>query len=170
MSTFDDWYETTGDLAQGAIFKGIPFVTMDDTKPLGSSSFTTRNSDFVVLTQTCDLPKKTQRTVLLCELISYDFVAKTNTAFGSSELKTSLARGIAIAEFLLPPNDALGLGWTLAYFRSLYVVPKSQLMAATSAISVASPYREHLAQAYARFTMRVGLPSPLHEFEAYTPA
>lgn len=52
--------------------------------------------------------------------------------------------------------------WSIVDFRSLFVRPRELVTAHArsvgSRLRLDSPYREHLAQAFARYVMRVGLP------------
>jgi hypothetical protein len=169
VSDYGGWYEPAVELAQGSIVRSFPFIQLDDSLAIDSGHFTRRDADFVVLTQTCDIPKPAQRDLLLAEMVPYDVIAGVNDGLASKQGRQGLARGTSIAEFLLPPSSELKLGWTVVSFRSLFVVPKKHVKEHGSEFAVATPYREHLAQAYARFTMRVGLPSPLHAFEQYVP-
>ena len=57
------------------------------------------------------------------------------------------------------------LGWSVVDFHRVFVLSKSVVVAvARSAgprLRLRSPYREYLAQAFARYFMRVGLPQPV---------
>jgi hypothetical protein len=46
-------------------------------------------------------------------------------------------------------------------------VNRSRLSTEDGLVGLDSPYREHLGQAYARFMMRVGLPTVIDDFEKY---
>lgn len=58
-------------------------------------------------------------------------------------------------------------------FHYLFTVPKGLLtesaVGAGDRLRLLSPYKEHLAQGFARYVMRVGLPHTLEEFEAVKP-
>ena len=73
-----------------------------------------------------------------------------------------------MSEFLLPPSPGVLDDWSVVNFRELYTVDRDQLKSsADSFAGLASPYREHLGQAFARFMMRVGLPTGLFDFKQY---
>jgi hypothetical protein len=61
--------------------------------------------------------------------------------------------------------------YLIVNFRELHIVLRDRVRSAEGYVCLASPYREHLSQAFATFMMRVGLPTPpLHEFEKYSAA
>jgi len=168
----DDWYCSGGaSLEQGDILFDFRVVAPVDDGT--GYTFNAKTSNIVVLTQTCDIPKLAQRDLLVAEVHSYDLlVAGGATHLKKREIKEALSRGTAVAEFLLPPAPAGGLPWSLVSFRDVFVLPKSTVLRAAQAgqvLRLASPYKEYLAQAFARFVMRVGLPATLHEFETYSP-
>jgi hypothetical protein len=61
------------------------------------------------------------------------------------------------------------LPWSVVDFHHLYTLPKAYLCqfaaASPARLRLRSPYREHLAQAFARYFMRVGLPHDARAFE-----
>ena len=61
------------------------------------------------------------------------------------------------------------LAWSLVDFHHLFSLPKTSAtrvaLEAGQRLRLLPPYREHLAQAFARYIMRVGLPSTLTAFE-----
>lgn len=177
-----DWYVADQEgVEQGDILLDFPLVlarsdgtggyrTEDDTETL---SVDIRSASIVVLTQTCDIPKKAQSTLLVAEVHSYDVLTSNgkNNHLKATEYRRALARGTAIQDFLLPPTDDARLSWSIVNFRTIHVVPKDIVLnradAAASRLRIRSPYKEYLSQAFARFIMRVGLPDTLEEFEKY---
>jgi len=94
----------------------------------------------------------------------------TNPLIKSSRWRKAAVEGDLPAMSLLPPTDGdVGLGWSLVDFHHLFTLPKRFVSefadSAGTRIRIVPPYREHLAQAFARYFMRVGLPSPLQAFE-----
>ena len=61
------------------------------------------------------------------------------------------------------------LDWSVVDFHRLFVLPKAIARRfadqSGSRLRLRSPYREHLAQAFARYFMRVGLPHDAKAFE-----
>jgi hypothetical protein len=62
------------------------------------------------------------------------------------------------------------LDWSIISFQRVYTIQKDFLTAFASntgpRLRLRSPYREHIAQAFARFVMRVGLPYNARAFES----
>ncbi len=130
--------------------------------------------DLIVLTQTCDIPKPAQQTILLAQVVSYDALAsKGGTDMKGSKYRRKLVENIIQPFFPLRPFNEPALPWSLVCFRDLHVAPKDEVQLFTTTaglrLRLRSPYREHLAQSYARFMMRVGLPSTTDDFEKYEP-
>jgi len=133
--------------------------------------------DVIVLTQTCDLENNKVDEVLLAAVTEYaalvDREKEKNPVVAGRKFRSALVDGNMPAYSLLPQRliDPV-LAWSLVDFHHLFSVPKAQLLAHRAAgdrLRLASPYREHLAQAFARYIMRVGLPTPLQEFEMFKP-
>lgn len=168
-----DWYGA-GEVPveQGDILFGFRVVAPVDDGD--GYTFRAKTANIVVLTQTCDIPKAAQRDLLVAEVHSYDrLVAGGAAHLKKRDFKQALARGTAVAEFLLPPTPDGELPWSLVSFRDVFVLPKTTVLRAAQArqvLRLESPYKEYLAQAFARFLMRVGLPATLHGFETYSPA
>ena len=70
---------------------------------------------------------------------------------------------------LRPSSGQPALSWSLVDFRRTYSLPTDDASQLADRLGprlrLRSPYREHLAQAFARFYMRVGLPSEAADFE-----
>lgn len=163
-----DWYRQPDedDLEQGDVLAPFPLMVPGD----GGDELLVRDATLVVLTQSCDIAKNAQRSLILAEVHDHERLAQ-NPAFGhlnSRDYRRALAQGSAVSDFLLPPSPDGRLSWSLVNFRDVFVIPKSQVLdavAATRILGMSSPYREYLSQAFARFVMRVGLPQTLREFE-----
>lgn len=130
--------------------------------------------DLVVLSQSCDLVNDKIDEVLLAAVQDYALLVAndgaTNPLIKSSRWRKAAVEGDLPAMSLLPPTDGdVGLGWSLVDFHHLFTLPKRFVSefadSAGTRIRIVPPYREHLAQAFARYFMRVGLPSPLQAFE-----
>lgn len=163
----DNWYTKSPIVQQGSIAFKFPVI---QTKKGESAKVLRRKIDAVVLTQSCDIGKSSQESLLVAEI--QDYMELYNA--GGSYLKETgyrkaLARGTSISDFLLPPDPWSLLNWSIVNFRNLYVVDSEEFSAHHGSlvlkVGLASPYVEHLSQAYARFMMRVGLPIGLQAFE-----
>jgi hypothetical protein len=106
--------------------------------------------------------------VLLCAVWSCDEVGgHLATAKGKEDAR----RGNLPAYHMLAACDIPGFQSEVAVvdFRRVYSLPLDYLhefaVAVGNRIRLLPPYREHLAQAFARFFMRVGLPIGIRPFE-----
>lgn len=166
------WYAAVEgeELHQGDILESCPvFVPPADLaeRPLAEASVRLIERDLVVLSQTCDLAAGKLPDVLLCsvwnrsELIGE--LAKPQTL-------ENIRKGRYPAFHLLAACDLQGHEGEvrLVDFRGTYTLPfrfaQKRAAAQGDRIRLLPPYREHLAQAFARFFMRVGLPIDIPPF------
>jgi hypothetical protein len=177
-----DWFEVTiGErLLQGDILLGSPTfgVARDLQWPLPAGAEIGLNVsvyDVVVMTQSCDLDNEKVEDVLLARLVSWPDVVRAEAQRGNALVQGSKFRKLLIEgnvpglSLLHKRDEAPALPWSVVDFRQLFTLPKAflQQLAATggSRLRLRSPYREHLAQAFARYFMRVGLPHDARAFE-----
>lgn len=174
------WYSVVdgSDLHQGDILRNFPIAMVQAVRSAdGKPNVFIETRDVIVLTQTCDLPKAAQTSVLLAQLVSYDqFCVDNGPEVQGEKYRKKLVENVLQPFFLLRPSEHDdSFPWSIVSFRDLHVAPKEevQLFAASlgdGRMRLDSPYREHLSQSYARFMMRVGLPSTTHDFIKYSPA
>jgi hypothetical protein len=175
------WYEVVrGEvLIQGDILTACPvFLVIGHLAwPLADASeiaIEAREVDLIVLTQSCDLENEKVEDVLLAQVIAWPDavraeVARGNEVIRSSRFRRQLVDGNVPGYSLLHRHDGEPrLDWSVVDFHRLHTLPKAFLMQraaqAGSRLRVLSPYREHLAQAFARYFMRVGLPHDARSF------
>jgi hypothetical protein len=127
--------------------------------------------DVIVLSQSCDLKFGKAENVLVCP--HFDLTT-AKAAFGP--LRASSGRKEA-RQGKLPGYHALNTcsleGFVsevrIVNFYQVFAVPfsyaSSQVQSGQPRLRLLPPYREHLAQAFARFVMRVGLPQDIPAFE-----
>lgn len=165
---FACWYERTGELEQGTVLRGIRvFEESKDSTP-EQLDVAVRFIDAIVLTQSCDIRKPAQTRLLVAEVRTYrDVAIERGGKFRGKSYRKELVDGLAVAEFVVPPAEIAFDDWSIVNFRELYAIDRDGLLDAEHYVALASPYREHLGQAFARFMMRVGLPTGLDEFEHY---
>ena len=125
--------------------------------------------DVIVLSQTCDLATKREKVaeVLLCAVWSCDEVGgHLATAKGKEDAR----RGNLPPYHMLAPCELphFRSDVRVVDFRRVYSLPLDYFRAfaagAGERVRLLPPYREHLAQAFARFFMRVGLPIDIAPF------
>ncbi len=174
------WYEiVTGDtLFQGNFLLACPSrLERDWPWPLPPDALAMQwvTTDLVVLTQSCNLQHSRIAEVFLAQVASWSTVVKEESARGNStvlsrEFRKKLIEGnIPGLSLLHKHSDSVFLDWSVVNFRRLYSVPLVFLQKFAGScgprLRLRSPYREHLAQAFARYFMRVGLPHDAKAFE-----
>lgn len=108
--------------------------------------------------------------VLDWQVACEELVKQGNLFARSKQFRRALIAGNIPGLSLLHKRDGLPmLGWSVVDFHRTFVLPKAVVAAvALSAglrLRLRSPYREYLAQAFARYFMRVGLPLDAEAFE-----
>jgi hypothetical protein len=175
-----DWYEVVSgpDLEQGDVLPDCPIFRVLSTPGGEEADVLYEEHDVVVLTQTCDLVNNKVEDVLVAAVLSYVDVhskdGETNPQVRSSKFRKAAVEGNLPSYFLIPPHDENPeLGWSLVDFHNVFSVPKHLLQEIADGLGdrlrLVAPYREHLAQGFARYIMRVGLPTTLHDFEKFDP-
>jgi hypothetical protein len=177
-----DWYEITqgSALLQGDILFRCPvFLAARELQwPLAADAevgVRVRVFDLVVMTQSCDLENDKLEDILLAQVVAWpdavrDEVGRGNEAVRGSKFRKLLVDGSIPGLSLLHKREELPrLPWSVVDFRHLFTLSKTFLrpFAASSGhrLRLRSLYREHLAQAFARYFMRVGLPHDARAFE-----
>lgn len=132
-------------------------------------------ADVVVVTQSCDLEvhggdRPKARLVAVCAVYWLARWIEFNPAFKDANLKEKARRGEVeglhlIASPTAPEDNQQVL---VVCFRELYSLPYPFISAHATMASnrwrLRSPYLEHLSQGFARFFMRVGLPSGISSY------
>lgn len=127
-----------------------------------------------VVSQSCDLENDKIDDVLLAAVLNYKGLTeregkKNPTIKGRSWRKAAIRGDLASFSVLPVREEPPVFAWSLVDFHHLFTLPKGfvgQFAESCGArLRLVPPYREHLAQAFARYFMRVGLPSSLDAFE-----
>ncbi len=180
MTTSTGWYDiaTGPDLQQGDLIFQCSVAVPDygaqvDIPP--KIQFDDRRVDLVVMSHTCDLLNNKISDVLLAQFNSWQKIKeeetkRKNELVNSSKYLEKLVEGSVPGLCLLHKREgAPGIDWSLVDFRRLYVLPKTYLSPVANAkgmrLRLIPPWREYLAQAFARYFMRVALPPP--ELQAF---
>jgi hypothetical protein len=100
-----------------------------------------------------------------------ELVQQGNFFVRSKQFRKALIAGNIPSLSLLHKRIATPvLGWSVVDLHRIFVLPKSLVTAVASTtgprLRLCSPYREYLAQAFARYFMRVGLPLDAQAFES----
>ena len=171
------WYRlVNGDeLEQGDILEDCPVFFPPSDLTLNaleeeSADFTWEERDVIVLSQSCDLVKGRKKIteVLLCLL--WNRSELTQGHLSTSQGMEDARRGQLPAFHVLNEcklTDA-EREFRVVDFRYVYTLPldfcREFAVKSPHRVRLLSPYREHLSQAFARFFMRVGLPTDIPPF------
>ena len=169
------WTEYCGkELSQGDYLKECPVPVLPDTFETSSGSegiIEIQNTDVIVLTQSCDLANEKAPFVALCPVYTLKEMQSSNPKFREKgkweNVRNGRIEGLhMLAGFSGPEDNTSSL---VVDFRQIYSLPFKFLQKEAERIGMRkrliSPYLEHLAQAFARFFMRVGLPSTIKKFD-----
>jgi hypothetical protein len=173
------WYARVSgpELEQGDILLGCPvFVIPPEAadEPFAGHEVLTRIENVIVMTQSCDLAthkdgSRTVDEVVLCPVYLKRELRDDRT-FCRNENWNAAKRGRIPAYHVLNRCDieGLALDYMVVALHRVYSlsVPLVRRFAAglPYRVRLCPPYREHLAQAFARFFMRVGLPVDIPDF------
>lgn len=153
------------DLEQGDLIASCPF---DRVAVLGEAD--RRTFDVIVLSQSCDLAHGKLELVQVCPYWDLEVFAQKSEVFRGKRGREELRRGNLPGYHLLnrcelpeKPTDFLVLDFR-KQFAVDFVTMKSLAGGQHPRLRLLPPYREHLAQALARFYMRVGLPVDIPSF------
>lgn len=177
-----DWWTATSGPGheQGDLLRDFPVVHVESVEVSGAAAEVRSRVeliDGIIVTQTCDLENAKIANILLARVTTWaDFAAAQfaagNTAVKSSGFRRNLIRGDIPPLMLLHARASQpALDWSVVDFRELHVVDRDRVDEFVSQrgsrrrLRLVPPYKEHFAQAFARFSMRVGLPHDARAFE-----
>lgn len=168
------WYDeiADGSLDQGDILSECPAgylpVDWDPTRP--QQQFIIDIYDLIVITQACDLAHEKVRYVVCCPVFPHDKVDEEYPNQGASYIrnqKEKILQGVVPGNAMIASHDGQpNRPISLVSFKEVFSLPKQFLQekARLRHLRLLPPYREHVSQAFARFFMRVGLPTPIPSF------
>lgn len=180
------WYEKISglpdgnELLQGDFLKGCPLILPPAEFRIRSTDEAGAGTEFapevmafdvVILSQSCDLQEKKVDLALVGPVWTLDELGTAHEAFKSQKMREELRRGNLTGYHLLNVCDLDGLerAFCVVDFRRAFSLPLEYLRQlageAGPRLRLLPPYREHLAQALARFYMRVGLPIGIPQFK-----
>lgn len=141
-----------------------------DLAAAGTHEVTANEYDVIVVTQSCDLEQRKVRLVAVCPIYPIADFEAVNPAFAKKGRWNEVLKGRIEGLHLLasPTNPANNRGALVVDFREIYSLPFDYLVSRAAQLGprwrLRSPYLEHFSQAFARFFMRVGLPSTIPPF------
>ncbi len=126
--------------------------------------------DVIIMSQSCDLQSEKIKIVLVCPLYTLAELGNNSPAYKTSDMKERLRKGWIVGYHLLnkckiKENE----DFLIVDFKNVFGVPLNFLKHLTGSRRerkrLLPPYREHLSQSFARFFMRVGLPTDIPSFK-----
>lgn len=168
------WISVEGpELRQGDLLPGCLVPLFHPEFDAGDEAQTTVVDEFdlIVLTQSCDLENKKARVVALCPIYSIAVFEQGNESFRKKGAWENVRKGRLEGLHLLaspehPENNREALVVDLQEVHSL---PIGYLSEHAKKVGprwrLKSPYLEHFSQSFARFFMRVGLPSAIPPYK-----
>ncbi len=167
------WVRVEGShLAQGDYLPEclVPFFKPDYGTGKGTQEVPVKEYDCIVLTQSCDLENEKAPMVALCPIFPISAYQEVNTSFKQKGAWERVRQGRVEGLHLLASHDGPNNNRSclVADFREIYSLPigylKQHAISLEQRWRLHSPYLEHFSQAFARFFMRVGLPSSIPPF------
>ena len=148
----------------------VPVAPDDFSAAKRNAPLDVKNLDIIVISQSCDLANQKSGQVAICPVYSIPFFESTNLGFKKKgvweEVRKGRREGLhLLASPTMPeePRESL-----LVNFREIFSLPIGYLQ--TQALELGdrwrlqSPFLEHFSQTFARFFMRVGLPTAVPPF------
>lgn len=126
--------------------------------------------DVVILSQSCDLVAEKLENVLVCPVAPLEVAAESYSMLRNLKEREAVRRGNVPGLYMIAACEIDGFvaPIRIVSFRNVFSLPFSYIhaLAVTTQprLRLLPPYREHLAQAFARFVMRVGLPIDIPPF------
>ena len=168
------WYEKVGPtkpLEQGDFISDCPHpeIIGTDYKEAGDAESDIYEYDIIVMSQSCDLLFNKIENVIVSPVYSLSEYGKRNNYYASAEGKEDLRIGKVIGAHLLAEHEINGTNdhWVVD-FKHTFSIKKTLLdkivVQRGNRVRLLPPYREHLSQTFARFVMRVGLPTDIPPF------
>lgn len=129
--------------------------------------------DVVVLSQSCDLlnRKNVALSVLVCPVFNLEIAKVHLKSLADKKVLNEARQGKLPSVHMLAACELaeFPLGIQIAMFNQVFTIPFSYIKVAATEqlprLRLLPPYKEHLAQAFARFVMRVGLPQDIPDLK-----
>lgn len=161
-------------LAQGDLVFNCPVINPPtQIEPANPVDVEIVEYNVIIISQSCDLDNDNITMVQVCpffDLEDHTFIERSSNSRDKKKRKESIRQGNLPGYHLLNNNPPSGLNdFLIVDFRNTYAVHRLFLKAfirqQTPRIRLLPPYREHLAQSFARYFMRVGLPVDIPPFK-----
>lgn len=174
MSALSSWWSSTRgpDIFQGDFLSEclVPILP-DEFGPTSQSiNVETRPGSLIVVTQSCDLANMKTGLAALCPIATVAEFQEENPTYAKRGVWEEVRKGRREGLYLLasPTNPIASHESLVINFREIYSLPIGYLQRHAASLGarwrLQSPFLEHFSQAFARFFMRVGLPSMIPPF------
>lgn len=166
------WVEISEtNLRQGDYLTNCPVPVFSDIPKEGSAlEIEIGKADLIVVTQSCDLENGKNELVALCPIYTLAEFENANPKAAQKGFWEQVRRGKIEGFYMLSPlqNPENNRECLVVDFREIYSLPFEFLTKHAESLEnrwrLKSPFLEHFSQAFARFFMRVGLPSSIPAF------
>ena len=148
----------------------LPVFTTTDTDAQ-AEDWPLVQADLIVMTQSCDLDNRKVQFVALCPIHTLDAFEVINPEFRRRGVWESVRKGRVEGLHLLgsPTDPDENQQAVVVDFGHIVSLPFDYLTQHADSLGnrwrLESPYLEHFSQAFARFFMRVGLPTAISPFK-----
>lgn len=168
------WCEVNGRLLrQGDLMRGclVPVFDPEFGTANEAEEIPVAKADLIIVTQSCDLENAKIPLVALCRVESVSDFGEANLSNKEKERLEGIRKGRHEGLHLLasPTNPGNNRDALIVDFRQIFSLPFDYLTNRAEELGdrwrLDSPYLEHFSQAFARFFMRVGLPSAIPPFK-----
>lgn len=177
-----DWYELVSgaELLQCDVLLNVPVPVIaaspEEAETEDALDSYIEDRDVLVLSQSCDLAEGKVDSVLVGGLQEWMGIPAVR-GWGAKERRKQQAkvrrRETAHLALLVEHSSDPHLPWSVVDFRSLFTLPYTYLAERADAMGtrlrLVPPYREEIAQAFARYFMRVARPHEPSNFDEWNP-
>lgn len=171
MSQIWSVYQGT-ELRQGDVLENcaIAIVPSEFSPESSDDEVLVETRRLIVVTQSCDLAKPTALYAALCPIHRLDEMEQADPKFMAKGKWEDVRRGKIEGLYMLPSltDPSINRDALVADFRMIVSLPVGYLTRHANSIGdrprLVSPFVEHFSQSFARFFMRVGLPSQIPQF------
>lgn len=168
------WFEitTSKNCLQGDLIYECPIIVpLEELKENSLPELEAKKYNVIILSQSCDLEQKKISIVQVCPFWSLKDFANEQPQYNNEKSLEHLRRGHFPGFHLLNKCELEGFvtDYLVVDFRTMFGIHINQLNNLLKKIErrirLLPPYREHLSQAFARYFMRVGLPTDIPPFK-----
>lgn len=160
------------ELRQGDVLENcaIAIVASEFSPDSSDDEVLVETRRLIVVTQSCDLANGKAPYVALCPIHRLEEMEQADEKFAAKGKWEDVRRGKIEGLYMLPSltDPTINRDSLVADFRMIVSLPVGYLTRHANSIGdrprLVSPFVEHFSQSFARFFMRVGLPSQIPQF------